>query len=674
MNIQILRSGHMVNAGHHVIKILSSKLPIVDLLVRESIQNSLDAGMNVQGGCVEVDFVINEFDKKTLNNHIEMVGRILNDRITGDSCKFLAVRDSGTSGLTGKLKLSDITSQDKGNFYKLVYAIGENQTGQGAGGAWGLGKTIFYQLGIGLVFYYSRIKDEDTGKYESRLIACMIEDETKPDTIIPAADGVHKSGIAWWGECADPNTGEITALTDEGRINEILKIFNIEPYEDNETGTTVIVPYINEEKMLDSKWADEDGNEKPTWRKSLTKYIAIATERWYFPRLNNPYYRYGKYLRVKINSRHLTYDDMPKAIQAMQGLYNRAANPDRKDFYDFLSINHIEYCIDSITIKKKDIINNISGYVASIKVSNETLGLLPPSYHYDPFDCFNVKRVANDSNSPLLAYVRRPGMIVTYVQKDIDDGAWLHNVLTTDSDTYILAVYVLNSKAQMTIGKPLEEYVRSVEESDHNIWIDKAYEGHQFNILERVKRNTSNALKNRWNPKPPERKKEGYDGGHSTSLGSLLLPRGNGASGKATKGGGGTPGKKRNLSASLRNVNYQKNRIILQYEVKATSKIVNFEANINISSESGDITPSEWENNMMLTMPFSLDNVSINVEKVDGKKVKESVPIKYEIQSTDKGYGYGFKVPQMEPHDYVLTVLLSIELNSHDVVPHVVFF
>ena len=112
----------------------------------------------------------------------------------------------------------------------------------------------------------------------------------------------------------------------------------------------------------------------------------------------------------------------------------------------------------------------------------------------------------------------------------------------------------------------------------------------------------------------------------------------------------------------------------MQYEVKATSKIVNFEANINISSESGDITPSEWENNMMLTMPFSLDNVSINVEKVDGKKVKESVPIKYEIQSTDKGYGYGFKVPQMEPHDYVLTVLLSIELNSHDVVPHVVFF
>lgn len=687
MDIQILKLGPMVNAGHFVLRALPKGLSIVDLLVRESVQNSLDAGIGVPGDRVNVDFIIDSFDKAALNSHLECVGDILDTRFSDDEYDFIAVKDSGTTGLTGKLRLDDITSQNKGNLYKLVYAIGENQTGPGSGGAWGLGKTIFYQLGIGLVLYYSRIYDNEAGKYESRLVACMIEDETKPDSLIPAADGIHKSGIAWWGVRTDPSKVDTVALTDEDKINSILEIFNLSPYEDTETGTTVIVPYIDKERLLNSLWTD-DGTNKPYWRSDLGDYITTAVERWYFPRLDNSLYRYGKYLAVSVNSSEIRNDeDMPKVFRAMQALYNRGAHPEKDDFDDFLSQNQIEANIDPININKV-LCSPISGYVASAKLSKKVLGMTPPDNQYEPFVYFDEKRLSMDTNSPLLAYTRKPGMVVAYVQKDGKDGAWLQNVQSTDNESYILALYVLNSDNKMTIDKPLEEYARFVEESDHNLWRDKTYEGHDYNIIERIKRNTSNALKNRWNPKPPERQHDGNDGGHSASLGSLLMPKGKGPSGKPTERGGGGNGKKKDFSARLRKTDFINGGISLLYEVKVNAKVTGFEASVNISSEAGDITPSEWEENMQLDMPFSLDAAVVSTDSIGGKPVsipKVSLDLNegkevldtdlgnYRLEYTRNGYGYGLKISGMQPQDYILSIRLTLSLTSRDIIPHVIF-
>lgn len=83
-----------------------------------------------------------------------------------------------------------------------IYDTGKRQTQAGAGGNWGFGKSVYYRVGIGIVIFYSRIKNE-TG-YESRLIVTLVEDESKknPDgsdaTILNRLDP-NSAGKAWWG-------------------------------------------------------------------------------------------------------------------------------------------------------------------------------------------------------------------------------------------------------------------------------------------------------------------------------------------------------------------------------------------------------------------------------------------------------------------------------------------
>lgn len=52
---------------------------------------------------------------------------------------------------------------------------------------------------MGLVLYYSRIKTQN-GKYESRMAACLVEDENSKHSLIPKYKGKSKRGIAWWGQ------------------------------------------------------------------------------------------------------------------------------------------------------------------------------------------------------------------------------------------------------------------------------------------------------------------------------------------------------------------------------------------------------------------------------------------------------------------------------------------
>src|SRR5699024_11741238 len=62
-----------------------------------------------------------------------------------------------------------------------------------AGGSWGLGKTSYFRMGIGVVIYYTRIKT-DTG-FEERLVGSLIE---SPKTDRSEERRVGKEGRSWW--------------------------------------------------------------------------------------------------------------------------------------------------------------------------------------------------------------------------------------------------------------------------------------------------------------------------------------------------------------------------------------------------------------------------------------------------------------------------------------------
>ena len=90
----------MAQDGASILRSLQNKsIPLLDLIVRESIQNSLDAGIDGVGN-TRVDFHFGDFDAKTLARHLDGVS----DELLSNYCnktKFLAISDKNTLGLTG---------------------------------------------------------------------------------------------------------------------------------------------------------------------------------------------------------------------------------------------------------------------------------------------------------------------------------------------------------------------------------------------------------------------------------------------------------------------------------------------------------------------------------------------------------------------------------------------
>ena len=82
----------------------------------------------------------------------------------------------------------------------------------------------------------------------------------------------------------DANDDRIFPLTDKDEIYNILKIFNLTNYKDEETGTTIIIPFIK-----GTQNNIENENIYP-WEENKELAIKYAIQRWYNPRLNNQEY------------------------------------------------------------------------------------------------------------------------------------------------------------------------------------------------------------------------------------------------------------------------------------------------------------------------------------------------------------------------------------------------
>ena len=137
MKIEIAEPGRMTQSGSSLLKLIqNNNMPILDLLVRESIQNSLDAN-NEKDPYVTVEFFTGEFNKLALNDELEGIKDSLNQKYWKNEYKYIAIRDSNTVGLTGKMHYDEVTDNQYGNLLKLIYEISKPQETEGAGGSWG---------------------------------------------------------------------------------------------------------------------------------------------------------------------------------------------------------------------------------------------------------------------------------------------------------------------------------------------------------------------------------------------------------------------------------------------------------------------------------------------------------------------------------------------------------
>ena len=687
MKIEIAEPGRMTQTGSSLLKLIqNNNMPVLDLLVRESIQNSLDARIQ-NSKYVEMNYLTGTFDNTKLSQELEGITQPLRSRFPNERYDYIAARDSHTVGLTGELDYKKVKNNNYGNLLKLIYEICKPQEAEGAGGSWGLGKTVYFRIGIGLVIYYSRIRTNYG--FASRLAASLVENESAQNAMIPTYKDEAKRGIAWWGEAVGENITQ--PITDEKYINEFLDIFNVKPYMGEETGTTIIIPYINKSLLLTNnqiEYSDSKGDLIiPYWCHDLEDYLAVATQRWYAPRLNNAHYTDGAFLRLKINDRGLALDDMEPSFKVIQALYNRANNVQEEDV---LSTEDTIVKVDGIKINKY-LADTKVGIVAYAKVPRSVLGMDAPLNKPEPYMYFNCEDRDENLNKPTVCFTRKPAMIVAYENV----GAWVSNISSTSKNEYIIAIFVLNSWNQMKNSpekSSLEEYIRKSEMADHTSWSDWSEGTYNPRIVTKIQNGVNRLISKEFAP-IEEAPKPKINSGLGKLFGDILLPPdGFGKAPNSGNGGGGgntNPSKKRGIvfRIDLTKIKYLQGEMIIPIilETAGKKKIRSASFESLIDSESKRMTMNEWENKLGISAPFYIKRCKYDIKFIDGKTINDTIllsendsekefeDISFKALNSKNGTFYGFKIEFEEPHSVKIQINLVLSICRNDIKPAFVF-
>ena len=519
MKINIPEQTPMSMSGSSVLSsIQNNSMSTIDLMIRESLQNSLDAGIDNIGiyRSVDVNYTIGKFTKTNLTNELEGISVDLKNKIKETECSFISIEDKNTVGLNGKIKYSD-AKEKYGNFRKLVYEIAKPQTKEDAGGSWGYGKTVYFRVGIGLVVFYTRFKEN--GEYVERLACTYIEDETKYNSLLHNIKRNNR-GIAWFG---DEQNGSPYPIENHDYISNFLKIFDLKCYAGRETGTKIIIPFINKKELLnDINYKKEYWNNNCFWKDNFEETLENAILQWYAPRINNKNYKevFDKpFLKVYINNQKIKFNDDEnyffKVISELYNLallnnYNISYNPD---------INHIlDY--DVKTVKYSKLKGQNSGSIAFCKIPIKSFELSPYTY-------IGIENNTSNGNRPIIGFCRKPGMIVDYQISN----KWADKIPNTPEDEILIGIFVLNSNAIFKDCFKLELYIRKSEIADHNAWDDVYIEEKNYGkVVATICKNTKKIIQD--SLKENELNKPRRIIGISQKLGKLFLP---------TTGYGSTP-------------------------------------------------------------------------------------------------------------------------------------
>lgn len=684
MNIEIAEPGRMTQTGSSLMRLIQNNdMPILDLLVRESIQNSLDA-YRIDEKYVEVDFSEGSFESREFHEHLEGITEGLNLKYPDKEYKYIAIKDSNTVGLTGELHYDMVRDNNYGNLLKLVYEISKPQENLGSGGSWGLGKTVYFRLGAGIVVYYSRISGE-RDNYESRLAVSLVEDERAEGSLIPAHKGYSKRGIAWWGERIGEN--KTRPITDETEIKKVLELFGISPYTGDKTGTTVIIPYIDIHKLLSDN-IYEYGNSveekhRPYWEYSLSEYIKISIQRWYAPRLNNTEYKYGKWLRASVNREGITENNTEKFYKLVKWMYNCADAGKILDNNDF-KMEELKFKQVNI---RKDLHSEKAGTAAYIKITGEELLQLPPGNKPTPYMFINSEVMDTDMNQAIVMFTRKPGMIVSYETT----GLWADSIPKTDKNEYIICFFVLNSSNTLKTksSMPLEEYIRRNELADHASWSDAIVDNQNLRIVSKIQQHIKKAVMDSYADSQPGKDPQKFNSGMSSFFGEKLLPPSDFGNRPTGDGQLTVTGKEKitvsnkevMLNIDKSNIQYKNDYMEIDFNIKtkkgADVKSCNFI--IGISTESGNIDPDKWETELGKIVPLKIqksemqliklndDLINLDFEISDDIRTVDMEPLKIETIYTKNGILYGLSFYSEERLTYDISGKLFLKIMDSNI-------
>lgn len=628
----------MQESGAFLLRALQNEeTPLLDLLVRESVQNALDAGSKGnQAQPISVDFHVREH---TLDAIASTFGEGLNlqmlDKRYPRTPKLLEIRDSGTEGLTGPMTFDSVeASGQHGNFLKLVFEIGRTRADDSAGGSWGLGKTCYFRMGAGLVIYYSRIKTADG--YEERLVASLVEDESRVDRL----QLTTQTGIAWWGA-----NDSLRAITTPERIHEILKVLGVRPFIGKTTGTAIIIPLLKDNLL---PIVDEEGAPAPWWYSSYEDYVNVAIQRWFSARLDNPLFASGRYLSASVNGQEIASADMLPIFRVCQCLYNRAVVEDleEEDYLTARGIKSNDVLCRAIQLRGEFVSSGHAGRVLAVAITPRQLQMDAPDNAPCPETCIFSKTDSGAPHRPIVTFMRSPGMNICW-DDSIDSRGWAGGFAGFADGRYVLALFLPDSEQELLPSEArglrstiqnLEGYLRSCERADHASWVDV----NGGRIIEKIRAQCGRALKDFGVPPQPSMTVKPLMR-MSRKLAELVLPsRGFGGDGRFGKtspraaiGQGGRGCAVLSPELEIMEIRHAASAIVMKWCLTWGMVQPNMprEITVSVDSEAGPITFDTWIDSGLGEFPFRLESPSIS-----------SAPPSIKIIEVADGTGFRFKV------------------------------
>ena len=581
---------------------------ILDLLVRESIQNSSDAAIN-NTPVFQVFYKSGEFINKKLADYFddEMESRLV-DRYPS-TCSYLEIRDRNTVGLTGETVLSKRDNTTKSNFIRLIFDMGKGQDQINAGGNWGYGKTVYYRLGNGIVIYYSRIKNDD-GVFESRLMLTIVEDEGDKNALLKKREN-NSTGRAWWGKKIG---NDICPIEDETVIKDFLAIFGIEPFDSEETGTSIIIPYIDEKAIMETAKngfkVDESMLNRCSFLTSISSYLRYAIQKWYAPIINNSELRLlgRKFLNAYVNSEQpIQRDEIYPIFKLVQDLYTSAyANLIGKKYQSKYPI----VCKEGGGNYKRRSLK--FGYTAFSKIKLHDLQgeelLLPPNVYMNLSD--------EEYESVVSLYMRDLGMVLNYQE------IWVNTKeLSINSDELLVTVFVPSTSEVLTFGDEtinLGEYLRKREAADHMKWDDDPAEM-KLKCVKKIKNSVDVSVRKHFNPDQFEMHSESDMSEFAGVLGEKLFPLKK-AKPRTGGGGGGSGG---GVSKSEKRFNFftrgisitPEGRIKVLYELDLKEK-VRVVIKTKVHSDVA-VDAEKWVGSIGTAYPLRITNFVVDSKEMD---------------------------------------------------------
>jgi hypothetical protein len=441
-------------------------MSMVDLLVRELIQNSLDAKLSRDNGQVLVDFDIFEPGKEVVDAWRSTLGDSLVgqwvSKFLDEKWCVLRVTDRGTTGLNGPVDaFSESDDPEPPRFQRVAFKFGQpDNSNLVAGGSWGVGgKTVVFRMAasLGLVAYYSRPHSDEP----SRFIGVHCFDHSGRESELKK----HFDGFAWWG-----------AKTPQGQVNGMIgsdadqyaRALGCDTAPDFR-GTQILIPLPL--SALRAILPIEIGGVSDLKRQMirLRDEIQLSTNRWWWPRLSGRVDEDGNRTRSDLGVR-VTLGISPLSNRGVQ----ECINPQLHHFYS--KFVNLYLCTFRESDARKKIRRQkcgayLLGYVCREVIDDKGLD--------GDFVLEEWTRMGVLGGSWAIAQVRNSGLVVSYFPSlKMRAGREASGLSLTSTEAGLpLAVVRINGHCAVrkTQGGAegdlkLESVFRAAENSAHSEW------------------------------------------------------------------------------------------------------------------------------------------------------------------------------------------------------------